>query len=200
MSSRRGLDDDLVLVVVLQAERVVAVATVGRPAARLHVGGRPGLGTDGAQEGRRVKGAGAHLHVVGLQDDAAALGPVVLQAQYQVLESSGRVAGFVGLIGAGRRRKRAKYNGRRVRRRRPSGGRCGIPSQHAARRARCKSAATCTTMVRVAGRVAPEWCVPCPSGTAGNWSIKQQCLATSTVWQFLQPLSPRAGSPAAAGI
>ena len=84
---RRRLDDDLVLVVVLQAERVVAIAAVGRPARRLHVGGAPRLGAQRAQEGRRVKRAGSHLHVVRLQDHAAAIGPVTLERQDQVLES-----------------------------------------------------------------------------------------------------------------
>ena len=65
---RRGFDHHLELVVVLQAERVLAVAPVGRPARGLHVGGAPGLGPERAQERRGVEGAGAHLHVVGLQD------------------------------------------------------------------------------------------------------------------------------------
>ena len=42
-SAGRRLHDDLVLVVVLQPVRVLAVAAVGRAAARLHVGGAPGL-------------------------------------------------------------------------------------------------------------------------------------------------------------
>src|ERR1700681_961930 len=37
-----------------------------------------------------MKGAGAHLHVVGLQDDAAVLGPVALQRQDQILEGAFR--------------------------------------------------------------------------------------------------------------
>ena len=36
-----------------------------------------------------MKGAGAHLHVVGLQDHAALGGPVALQRQDQVLEGGG---------------------------------------------------------------------------------------------------------------
>ena len=65
---RRGFDADLKLIVVLQAKWVIAVTPVGGPARRLHVSGAPGLGADGAQKSRRVKGPRAHLHVVGLQD------------------------------------------------------------------------------------------------------------------------------------
>ena len=70
---RRGLDAHLELIVVLQPERVVAVAAVGRPARGLHVRRAPGLGADRAQKRRRMKSAGTHFHVVGLQDDAALL-------------------------------------------------------------------------------------------------------------------------------
>jgi hypothetical protein len=41
--SRRGLDDDLVLVVVTRPVGVLAVAAVGRPRARFDVRGTPGL-------------------------------------------------------------------------------------------------------------------------------------------------------------
>ena len=85
---RRRLQDHLELVVVLQPVGVLAVAAVGRPARRLDIGGVPGLGPERAQGGRRVEGAGAHLHVVGLQDHAALLRPIALQAQDQVLEAA----------------------------------------------------------------------------------------------------------------
>ena len=42
--------DDLKLVVVLQAEGVVAVAAVGRPPRGLHVGGAPRLGAHGRRK------------------------------------------------------------------------------------------------------------------------------------------------------
>ena len=70
---RRRLDHHLELVVVLQPERVVAIATISGPAGGLHIGGAPGLGPNGAQKGGGVKGARAHLHVIGLQNHAAAL-------------------------------------------------------------------------------------------------------------------------------
>ena len=58
---RIRLHHHLVLVVALQAVRVLAVAAVGRAPARLHVGGVPRLGAERAQEGRRMEGAGADL-------------------------------------------------------------------------------------------------------------------------------------------
>ena len=77
---RRRLDDHLVLVVVAQTVGVLAVAAVGGPHGRLHVGGPPRPRVQTAQEGGRVEGAGADLGVVRL-DDHAALGlPVRLQA------------------------------------------------------------------------------------------------------------------------
>ena len=44
-----------------------------------------------AQRGRRVERAGADLHVVGLQDDAAVVRPVALQRQDQALERAAGV-------------------------------------------------------------------------------------------------------------
>ena len=99
---RRGLEHHLVLVVVLQPVRVLAVAAVLGAAARLHVGGLPRLGAEGAQEGRGVAGAGADLHVVGLQQRAALLGPVRLQAQDDLLEREHRALESV-VDGAARR-------------------------------------------------------------------------------------------------
>ena len=118
---RRGFDDDLELVVVLPAVRAVAVAAVGRAARGLDVGGRPGRGAERAQRGGRVEGAGADLHVVGLQDGAALGGPVGLQAQDDLLEASRGVGGIGGVrsgsarsVGSGGARRSI----RRARRRR----------------------------------------------------------------------------------
>jgi len=86
---RVRLHHHLVLVVVLQAVRVVAVAAVGGAAAGLHVGGVPGLGPERAQEGGRVEGAGADLGVERLQQHAALRRPVAVQGLDQVLEGKG---------------------------------------------------------------------------------------------------------------
>ena len=91
---RVGLQDDLVLVVVLQPIGVLAVAAVFRPTRRLHIGGVPALGTERAQGGRRMERARADFHVVGLQDDAALVGPIGVQRQDQPLK--GAVGAHVG--------------------------------------------------------------------------------------------------------
>src|SRR5688572_29510158 len=83
---RRGFQDDLVLVIVLQAVRIVAVAPVLRPARGLHVRRAPGLGADRAQEGGGVEGAGADFHVVGLQQLASLAVPESVQLQDELLE------------------------------------------------------------------------------------------------------------------
>ena len=105
---RRRLQDHLELVVVLQPVRVLAVAAVLRPARGLHVGGVPRLRPERAQRGRRVEGAGADLHVVGLQDDAALVGPEALQRQDQALERAFRAHMGGKIVGhEGSRRGRA---------------------------------------------------------------------------------------------
>ena len=86
---RRRLQDRLELVVVLQPVGVLAVAAILRPARRLHVGSIPRLRSQRAQGRGRVEGAGAHFHVVGLQDQAALACPVILQGQDQVLKALG---------------------------------------------------------------------------------------------------------------
>ena len=111
---RRRLHDHLQLVVVLQAVGVLAVAAVLGAARGLHVGGIPGPRAERAQRRRRVEGAGAHLHVVRLQHDAALLGPERLQRQDEVLERlvgpqtggvwrrrrrAGLAAALVGIVG-----------------------------------------------------------------------------------------------------
>jgi hypothetical protein len=84
---RRRLQHHLELVIVLQAVRVLAVAAVLGPAAGLHVGGLPGLGAEGAQEGGGVAGAGADFEIVGLQQRATLLAPEFLEREDDVLES-----------------------------------------------------------------------------------------------------------------
>src|SRR5690606_16982161 len=83
-----GLQCPLRLIVVLQAVGVFAIAAIGRATRRLNIGGVPGLGTHGSQEGGSVEGTGAHFHVVGLQYHAALLRPVALQGEDQVLEGA----------------------------------------------------------------------------------------------------------------
>ena len=83
---RRRLQDHLELVVMLQPVRIFAIAAVFRPARGLHIGCIPRLRTERPQSGRRMEGAGAHFHVIGLQDDAALFRPKPLKGEYQPLE------------------------------------------------------------------------------------------------------------------
>ena len=105
---RVRLQDHLVLVIMLQPVRVLAVAAVLRPARGLDIGGAPGLRPERAQRRGRMERARADLHVVGLQDDAALLGPEPLQGEDEALEGTRRtqrgVARHVGPWEAGRAR------------------------------------------------------------------------------------------------
>ena len=102
---RRRLQDHLKLVIVLQPVRVLAIAPVLRPARGLHIGGVPGLRPERAQRGGGMEGAGADFHVIGLQDDAALLGPEILQRQDQPLErlrgssEGSATGGMIGKVG-----------------------------------------------------------------------------------------------------
>ncbi len=75
---RARLHDDLILIVVLHPVGVLAVPAILRPARGLHIGGVPHLRPERAQRCRRMEGAGAHLHVVGLQDDATLRCPILV--------------------------------------------------------------------------------------------------------------------------
>ncbi len=91
------LQDHLILIIVLQPVGVLAVAPVLGPARRLNVSRLPGLASQRAQGRRRVKRARAHLHVVGLQHDAATGRPVRLEREDEALKRLRRVeAGVFG--------------------------------------------------------------------------------------------------------
>ncbi len=83
---RRRLQHDLVLVVVLKAVRVLAIATILGAARGLNVGGIPGLGANGTQEGGGVEGARTDFDIVGLEQNAAVAVPEFLQTQNDVLK------------------------------------------------------------------------------------------------------------------
>ncbi len=82
----RRFEHDLVLVVMLQPVRVLAVAAVLRSPRGLHVGRLPRLRANCTQECGRVEGSRAHLHVVGLEERATLLVPILLEAQDDLLE------------------------------------------------------------------------------------------------------------------
>jgi hypothetical protein len=91
----RGLEHDLVLVIVLKPVGIVAVAAVLGAARRLHIGGAPRLGPDGAQEGRGMEGARADFHVVRLQQHAAMPVPEFVEAQDELLEGKHEGSGIL---------------------------------------------------------------------------------------------------------
>src|SRR5437660_2605765 len=93
-----GLEDHLVLVVLVEAVGILAEAAVRGPARGLDVGDVPGLGPEHAQEGRRIHRPRAHLQVVPLHQRAAAVGPIGLQGEEEALE----------ILGSARVRHRAR--------------------------------------------------------------------------------------------
>ena len=80
------LENHLQLRVLVEAVGVVAVASIGRAAAGLNVGDAVGLGAEDAQESLGAHGAGADFDVVRLLNDAAAIGPVLLQLEDNFLK------------------------------------------------------------------------------------------------------------------
>jgi len=86
--SRRGfgLEDDLVLVMHLEAVGVFAVAPVVGADGRLDVRHVPGFGSEHAQEGGGVHRPCADLGVVGLCDQASVRCPEVLKFEDDGLE------------------------------------------------------------------------------------------------------------------
>src|SRR6476659_4930372 len=70
----------------LQPIGIFAVAAVLWPARRLHVGGVPGVRPERSQGRCGMKGTGADLHVVRLQDYTAVIRPIALKLQDQPLK------------------------------------------------------------------------------------------------------------------
>ena len=91
---RRRLEHDLVLMMLVQAVRVLAVARVLRPARRLHVSRAPRLRPDRAQKRRRVRSPGADLEVDRLQQRTALLVPVGLKSKDGFLKGEHRQPGL----------------------------------------------------------------------------------------------------------
>jgi hypothetical protein len=71
---------------VLHAIRVLAVPPIRGTPAWLGIGGPPGLRTKGSEEGGWMKGACPHFQIIGLMNDAAFLGPVVMQCENEILK------------------------------------------------------------------------------------------------------------------
>ena len=93
-----GLDQHLVLKIVLGPVRVVAIAAVGGAAAGLGVGHSPGLRPDRPQHRVGAHRASPLLRVVGLKDQAALLGPEAIEGGDDVLEVHGRRSDLTTLV------------------------------------------------------------------------------------------------------
>ena len=83
---RRRLQNELELGVLEEPVGILAVAAVGGAARGLRVADLVGLGAEDAQKRLRRHGAGADFDVVGLLENASALGPEGLQAEEQFLK------------------------------------------------------------------------------------------------------------------
>ncbi len=83
---RRRLHDDLELVVLVKAVRVVSIAAIRRTAGRLDVGDVPRLRAEHTQERGGIHCAGALLHIVRLAENAALLIPELLERQDDFLK------------------------------------------------------------------------------------------------------------------
>ena len=96
----RGLEDDLELLVLVEAVGVFAIAAVGGAAAGLDVGNLIRFGTEDAEEGFGGHGAGADFEIMRFLDDDATVCPVVLEFEDSVLK---RIHGyFCALLSGGR--------------------------------------------------------------------------------------------------
>jgi hypothetical protein len=82
---RRGFENHLELVIMLQPVGILAIEAVRGPSGWLHIGRPPGLRTDDPKKGGRIEGSGPDLDVVGLDDRASGVGPEALQGQDDVL-------------------------------------------------------------------------------------------------------------------
>ena len=88
---RGGLQDHLKLVIMLKPVGIFPIAPVLGAARGLHIGGLPRLGAERAQGGGGMEGACPHLHVIGLQNDAALLRPEALEREDQALKGPGGI-------------------------------------------------------------------------------------------------------------
>src|SRR5450755_4269391 len=85
----------------LHSVGVLAISSILRSARRLHVRGAPRLRAERAQECRRVRCAGPHLHVIRLEQRAALRAPIVLELENHLLNGEHRddTGGLMNLSG-----------------------------------------------------------------------------------------------------
>src|SRR5439155_6739654 len=83
---RRGLEDYLQLLVLVQPVGIFAVTAIGGPAAGLYIGHAVRIRPKHAQESLRRHGAGADLAIVGLLNHAILRGPITFQLENDLLK------------------------------------------------------------------------------------------------------------------
>src|SRR5512135_3468715 len=69
----------------LEPVRVLTISAVGGTAGRLYIGHSPWLRTQRPEKGRRMKGSGPHLGIIGLLNHTPLIRPESFQSKYQFL-------------------------------------------------------------------------------------------------------------------
>lgn len=87
---RSGLQHHLILIVVLHTVWIFTVAPISGTTAGLGISGAPGFRSQRPEKGRWMECAGSHLHIVGLMNDTAPIGPKAVQGKNQILIIHGR--------------------------------------------------------------------------------------------------------------
>jgi hypothetical protein len=82
----RGFDDDLILIIVLEAIGILSVSAIGGATGRLHIGDLPGFRSQDPEKGGRVKSPCAHFDIIGLLNHTALIRPESLQGEDQFLK------------------------------------------------------------------------------------------------------------------
>jgi hypothetical protein len=77
----RGFDDDLILIIVLEAIWIFSVSAIGGATGRLHIGDLPGFRSQDPEKGGRVKSPCAHFYIIGLLNHTALIRPESLQGE-----------------------------------------------------------------------------------------------------------------------
>jgi hypothetical protein len=74
-----GLNDNLILIISLQAVGILGVATILRSAGRLDIGDAPGIIAEGTEESGGMHSSRSNLNIVRLEDEATLINPKLVQ-------------------------------------------------------------------------------------------------------------------------
>jgi hypothetical protein len=83
---RGRFDDDLILIIVLEAIGILPVSAIGGTTGGLHIGDLPGFRSQDPEKGGRVKSSCAHFDIIGLLNHTALIRPEPLQGKDQFLK------------------------------------------------------------------------------------------------------------------